>query len=286
MGGAVIVAMIVAMLVQSNLSSKLAKNNAMAEGVEVLVANKMLMTGEVLKSSDVHWGAWPSNAVFNGMIRRKDQADENKLEVYDKLLRRDIMSGEPITTQAVILDAKGSGTFLSASISPGMRAVGIPVKAETEAGGFVTVGDHVDVILTYQLSVRGDAGPYSFDAVQNFASETILSNARVLAVDQNAKEGDREAKLARTVTLEVSKEGAQILAMASTMGTISLSLRHLGEKDTQADHEVPLTTDVTTSRVIKKIYEIMNKSKTTSNAVRLYSGTTVVNVPVRAAKAP
>jgi pilus assembly protein CpaB len=167
-----------------------------------------------------------------------------------------------------------------------MRAVGILVKAETAVGGFVTVGDYVDVILTYQISLRGDAGAYSFDAIQNFGSETILSNARVLAVDQNAKEGDRDAKLARTVTLEVNKEGAQILAMATTMGTISLSLRHLGEKDTAADSEVPLTTDVTTSRVIKKIYEIMNKSKTTLNAVRVYSGSAVVNVPVRATKGP
>jgi pilus assembly protein CpaB len=282
MGGAVIVAIIVAMLVQSNLASKSAKNNASAEGVEVLVANKMLMTGDVLKSSDAHWEPWSSNAVFNGMIRRKDQADENKLEVYDKPLRRDIMSGEPITTQAVVLDAKGG--FLSALLSPGMRAVGVPVKAETAVGGFVSVGDYVDVILTYQISLRGNAGDYAFDAIQNFASETILSNVRVLAVDQSAKEGDRDAKVARTVTIEVSKEGAQVLAMATTMGTISLSLRHLGEKDTQADNDVPLTTDVTTSRVIKKIYEIMNKSKTTSNAVRLYSGSTVVNVPVRAAK--
>jgi hypothetical protein len=66
------------------------------------------------------------------------------------------------------------------------------------------------------------------------------------------------------------------------MGALSLSLRHIGEKDTAADNNTPLTTDITTSRIMKKIYKEMGNS----NTVRLYNGNSVVNVPVRAAPKP
>jgi pilus assembly protein CpaB len=280
MGGALVVAIIVAMLVQMKLSSKPQKGTSEISGTEVLVANKTMGAGEKLNAADVRWQALPDAAIFNGLIRRKEQADENKLEVYNKILRRDIMSGEPVTAQALIMSA--SGSFLSAILAPGMRAVAVPVRAETSAGGFVSTGDYVDVLLTYQVNMRGEAENYTAGTVQRFASETVMSNVHVLAVDQNAKEGNRDARVARTVTLEVSKEGAQILAVAASMGALSLSLRHIGEKDTAADNNTPLTTDITTSRIMKKIYKEMGNS----NTVRLYNGNSVVNVPVRAAPKP
>jgi len=281
MGGAVIIAIAVGMIVHMKVAPKAAKEQKAVNGVEVLVAAKSLSAGEVLRADATHWESWPEGISFNGMIKKKDQVDEKKVEAFGKPLRRDIQQGEPITTQAVVMDASAGG-FLAAGIEPGMRAVGVSVKAETMAGGFIGPGDHVDVILTYQLNLKGDAENYSSETVQRFASETILSNLRVLAVDQNAREAGREAKVGRTVTLEASKEGAQVLAMASTMGEITLSLRRLGEKDTAADAEPPLTTDVTSSRVIRRIYEIMEQSKTATGSVRLYNGSSVINLPVRA----
>jgi pilus assembly protein CpaB len=286
MGGAIAIAILVAVLVQMKISHKAQKEVQAVTGTEVLVASKALMLGEKLGPTDVRWQALPESLIFTGMIKRKEQADENKLEVYDKPLRRDIMSGEPITTQALLMDLKNSGGYLAAVLAPGMRAVAVPVKAETSVAGFVSAGDFVDVILTYQVSMKGEAESYSTNTVQRFASETILSNVHVLAVDQNAKEGDHAASVAHTVTLEVKKENAQILAMATTMGEITLSLRHVGEKDSKADQEVPVTTDMSTSRVMKKINEDMGNSKTISNTVRLYSGSSVVNVPVRATPKP
>jgi pilus assembly protein CpaB len=276
MGGALAIAIVVAMIVQAKLAPK-KEELAATTGVEVLVASRAISTGEIPKAADVHWESVPDKMVFTGMIKRKEQTDETTLEVYNKPLRRDIQSGEPVTTQALV-DSKGSGNFLSASLTPGMRAMGIPVKAETMAGGFVAPGDFVDVVLTFQLNVRGNAANYSAEMVQRFASETILSNVRVLAVDQDSKEGAHEAKVARTVTLEVDKEGAQVLAMASSMGQLTLSLRRLGEKDSQTDKSSPLTTDVTSSKTIKGIYNLMGKSK----SVRLYGGAAVENIPVRA----
>lgn len=280
LGGAFIFAIIIAMIVQLKFAPKAKTNNAVEAGTEVLVAAKDLLAGETLKAEDARWVAFPDNATFKGMIKKKEQADEKKLEVYGKPLRRDIASGEPVTTQSVIVDSEGGG-FLSAQIAPGMRAVGVSVQAQTTAGGFVTPGDYVDVVMTYSLSLKGGAEEYSTPAIQKFASETILSNVRVLAVDQNAKETGHEAKVARTVTLEVTKEGSQKLALATTMGDISLALRRLGEKDSEQDKRDTVTTDVMTSKVIQEVYSIMDKSKTTADTIRLYNGGTVTNVPVR-----
>jgi len=286
MGGAVVIAVVVAVVVQMNLSPKSKHRGVAAASTEILVTKKALLVGETLKEKDVDWAFMPDDLVFKGMIKRKDQTDEKKLKVYNKPLRRTLESGEPVTTQAVVSNAKGSGKFLSASIAPGMRAVSIRVKAETAVGGFISPSDYVDIILTYQMKLKGEVESYSSETIQRYASETVLSNVRVLAVDQNSKEGSREAKVARTITIEVSKQGAQILAMASTMGDISLSLRRLGEQDTKADRDVPLTTDVSTSHVIRKIYDIMDKSKVSSDTVRVYSGSSVINVPVRSTTMP
>src|SRR5437868_5648972 len=118
-GGALVVAIILGLVAQS-LSSK--KTEVATTGTEVLVASKELPTGEVLKAENSHWENLPDNAVYKGMIKRKDQADDKKLEVYGKPLRREVQFGEPITMQALI-DAAGSGNYLAAALHPGMRAV-------------------------------------------------------------------------------------------------------------------------------------------------------------------
>jgi pilus assembly protein CpaB len=277
MGGALVVAIFVAMIVQSKLGG-----HQKAEGTEVLVAAKKLLIGEKAKKEDVRWQSWPEDAVFKGMIKRADQKDEEKLAVYDAPLRRSVEAGEPITEQAMIADVKGANNFLAASIGPGMRAMSVGVKPETSVAGFISPGDYVDVILSYSPKLSSDLQPYSNDVVQNYASETVLSNVKVLAVDQEAKDEGREAKTVKTVTLEVSKQGAEVLALATNMGDISLSLRHMGDKDSEKDTKSSLTTDISKSLVMKKVADIMEKEKTSSDTIRVYSGTSIQNVPVRA----
>lgn len=285
MGGAAIFAVIVALIVQAALSPEGGSSKQMAS-VEILVANKKLVTGEKIKPEDVRWQAWPETSVFKGVYKRSEQADEKKLSVYDVPLRRGIESGEPITTQALIPDVKGGSNFLAASISPGMRGVAIAVKPQTVAGGFVSVGDHVDVILTYSPKLKGDITEYALDVAQRFASQTVLSNVRVLAVDQSAKEESREAKVSKTVTLEVTKEGGEILSLAEMMGDLTLALRHIGDQDTPENSVTPITTDIVASEVIKKATSLMDASATKSNTVRVYSGSGIENVPVRSAGGP
>ncbi|HEX2752483.1 MAG TPA: Flp pilus assembly protein CpaB, partial [Alphaproteobacteria bacterium] len=151
------------------------------------------------------------------------------------------------------------------------------------AGGFITPGDHVDVVLSSTPRLSRTAQEHADKYVSRYASQTVLSNVKVLAVDQSAKEENREAKIAKTVTLEVSQEGAQILALAESMGDITLALRRIGDKDDEKSKVVPFTTDVTTSDVIKKLNNMATESKSSNQAIRMYGGTTIINMPVRTA---
>jgi pilus assembly protein CpaB len=280
MGGALVVAIIVAMMVQVKLSPK---NGSASATTEILVARKKLLVGEKIKPEDVRWQAWPDSAIYTGVYEKKNESDEKKLKIYDSPLRRNLQSGEPITSASIVEDVKGAANFLAATISPGMRAMAVSVKADTSAGGFVNPGDFVDVILAYSADLPGQLQAAAGTVVNRYAAQTILSNVRVLAVDQVSKE-DREAKPAKTVTLEVDREGAETLALAIRMGDISLALRRIGDLDTAKSVVTPLTTDARTTEVMKTVIQMMNQSGGNggpSNAVRLYNGTAVQNVPVR-----
>src|SRR5690606_5750641 len=143
-----------ALIVQASVSPK--QEEGPVASVEVLVANKKLLVGEVIKAEAVRWQAWPEDAVYRGLILRKDQPDDKKLSVYDTPLRRVVEAAEPVTTQAIIEDIKGKGNFLAASLAPSMRAVSISVKSDTGVGGFIVPGDNVDVILSYAPQVNND----------------------------------------------------------------------------------------------------------------------------------
>jgi pilus assembly protein CpaB len=242
-----------------------------------------MLVGEKLDAAQVRWQTWPEAGLYAGVIRRAEGKEIEDLDVYAAPLRRNIEVGEPVTTQALVPDTKGGTNFLAALIEPGMRAMSVSVKPNTMAGGFITPGDHVDVVLSYTPRLSRTAQEHADKYVSRYASQTVLSNVKVLAVDQSAKEENREAKVAKTVTLEVTQEGAQILALADAMGDITLALRRIGDKDDEKSKVVPLTTDVTTSDVVKKLNNIATESKTSNQAVRMYGGPTIINMPVRMA---
>ena len=282
MGFALIVAMGVALVVQKKLAPSGDGTPALPT-VEILVAGKKMLVGEKLEAAAVRWQSWPEAALFDGVIRRAEDQSLEDISVYEAPLRRNIEAGEPVTMQALIPDTKGGTNFLAALIDPDMRAMSVAVKPNTMAGGFITPGDRVDVILSYTPRLSRTAQEHADKYVSRYASQTVLSNVRVLAVDQSAKEENREAKIAKTVTLEVSQEGGQVLALASAMGDITLALRRIGDVDDEKSKVIPLTTDVTTSDVIKKLNNIATQSKTSNQAVRMYGGPQIVNVPVRIA---
>jgi pilus assembly protein CpaB len=104
-----------------------------------------------------------------------------------------------------------------------MRAISTEISAETGAGGFILPNDHVDVILS-----RRDKEAEKASGVEVHASDTILSNVRVLAIDQTYEEkGGQRVVVGKTVTLELTPSQAEALARARQMGTLSLALRSL-----------------------------------------------------------
>jgi len=138
--------------------------------------------------------------------------------------------GEPITEGKIV--APGSRGFLAAVLRPGMRAVSVPVTVTSGISGFVFPGDQVDILITHPLSASGGKA----EGVQRQAAETVLHDVRVLAVDQKLESKGGEAIVAHTATLEVTPKQSEMIAVASEMGKLSLSLRSLttppGEKTT------------------------------------------------------
>ena len=112
---------------------------------------------------------------------------------------------------------------MAAILPSGMRAVSTDVTPETGAAGFILPNDHVDVILS-----RRDREAEKAAGVEVHTSETILSNVRVLAIDQTVEEkGGQRVVVGKTATLELTQRQAETLVMSRTDGQLSLALRSL-----------------------------------------------------------
>lgn len=189
-------------------------------GEEVLVASADLAQGQTLSEDHVRWQAWPDRAINPGFIRRSARPDALEA-LKDSVVRSHFVAGEPIREEK--LANPGSG-FLSAILPSGKRAIGVRVTAENTAGGFILPNDRVDVIHT----VAEDKGGGQSVNV----SRTILSNIRVLAIDQKADETSGDAvAIGKTATLELSPKEAEIIAAAEASGALSLALRSTADND-------------------------------------------------------
>lgn len=273
LAGGFVVAILVAVLVQASLGGK--KVDDKGPKTQVLVAAKDLALGTELDASSMKWQTWPGERAFAGAIVRKEE-EKPEEALKGRLIQR-VSAGQPMLMGYVFKEGKGN--VVAAMLDKGMRAVAIPVKADTMAGGFVVPGDYVDVILTYKVSVDREEKTAETDSfVRSNVSETILKNVKVLAVDQDASREEDKAKIARTVTLAVDTVGAEKVALASNMGDLTLSLRGIGdEQDMNPD---AITTDVEVSRAMQNITRI-NNGGTGSGPVKIYSGETISEVRPR-----
>jgi pilus assembly protein CpaB len=184
---------------------------------EVLVAGTNLTPGQALTAEQVRWEKWPSSTVDPQFITHEAAGDEEQV-VKGSVVRAVILAGQPITKTALVKgDASG---FMAATLTEGMRAISIAISTDSGAGGFILPNDRVDVILTRKPQNGGGPG----------VAKTILTNLRVLAVDQTFKqEKDTRTVVGKTATVEVSPEQAETISAAGTTGQLSLSLRPLAE---------------------------------------------------------
>jgi pilus assembly protein CpaB len=192
--------------------------------VEVLVAKNDIGLGQYVKPEDLQWQTWPATTASSAFIRR-DNRPEAQNQIAGSIARVPLMQGEPIREQKLV-KAEGSG-FMAAILPSGMRAVSTEISAETGAGGFILPNDRVDIFLTRRL--KNPEGANSPTAGNDLIlSEVILSNVRVLAIDQAPKEKDgQNAVLGKTVTLELRPDQVATLAAARQGGTLQLALRSI-----------------------------------------------------------
>ena len=200
-----------------------------AQGPKVLVAQRALPAGTIITADAIGFQLWPEELVQDAYFLG-GEADVTKL--IGTVVRHNVTAGEPVTQGSLV--RPGDRGFLAAALTPGMRAITVPVDAKAGVAGFVFPGDRVDMVLTQ--SVTGGEGP------SLKASETILRNLRVLATDQSTtqkkKDGKTQVRAFRTVTLEVTPTIAEKVAVAQTLGTLSLALRPLADSQGELDKAI------------------------------------------------
>jgi pilus assembly protein CpaB len=190
--------------------------------VDVLVAKVDIGLGQTLTPNDVLWQSWPAAAASGTFIRRNDRPDAAN-QVAGSIARYSFVAGEPIR-EAKLVKTDGSG-FMAAILPTGMRAVSTEISPETGAGGFILPNDRVDVILS-----KREKNPDRNASNDIVISEIILSNIRVLAIDQAPKEKEgTNTVVGRTVTLALKPAQTPILAAARQAGTLSLALRSIAD---------------------------------------------------------
>jgi len=187
---------------------------------DVLVARSDIALGQTVTPDDIQWQSWPASTASSSFIRKNDRA-EAMSQIVGSIARSPFLAGEPIR-ETKLVKGNGSG-FMAAILPTGMRAISTEISPETGAGGFILPNDKVDVILIKRDKVADRNG--STDVIN---AETILTNVRVLAIDQTVGEKDgQKVVVGKTATLELKPEQAESLARARQAGTLSLALRSL-----------------------------------------------------------
>jgi pilus assembly protein CpaB len=138
-----------------------------------------------------------------------------------------IAVNEPILSSKI--SAVGAGASIAALLPDGMRAATVRINDVSGVAGFIQPNDSVDVLIT--RSVAGS---------DTQATDVLLQNVRVIAIDQDAKNADGTPKVAKTATLEVAPLDAQKLALGETVGSLSLVLRKPGEQNNPVVETVSL----------------------------------------------
>jgi pilus assembly protein CpaB len=200
----------------------------------VLIVRSPIQRGQLLRPDDLSWEQWPEGGIDKNYILLGTRTPEG---YAGWVARLPIAPGEPLTEAKIV--APGNRGFLAAVLHPGMRAVSVPVTVTSGISGFVFPGDQVDLIVTFSVQDRpqsgsGGGGPM----LEHKVSETVLHDIRVIAIDQKLDSKAGEATVAKTATFEVSPKQSEIIALASEMGKLSLSLRSLVPGPGELKHEI------------------------------------------------
>lgn len=227
--GALLIAGVTALLARSMMAGSATPQAEAAlapetAGTQVLVATKPLPAGTILEADAFTFQPWPKDMVEQA-YHIKGEVNEQSL--VGKVVRFSITAGQPLTQGALV--GPGERGFLAAALGPGMRAITVSVSDTTGVAGFVFPGDRVDLMVTQE--VGGDGGSLK-------VSETVLRNVRVLAVDQRTNDTENQPQVGRTITLEVTPKFAEKIAVAQSIGSLSLSLRSIADNAAELERAI------------------------------------------------
>jgi pilus assembly protein CpaB len=216
------------------------------ETVEILIAKADIGMGQIVSAQDMQWLTWPTAAAGPNFIRKSDRADALQ-QIAGSIARTPFVAGEPIR-ESKLIKANGSG-FMAAILPSGMRAVSTEISPETGAGGFILPNDHVDVILS-----RRDREAEKRTGVEAHTSETILTNVRVLAIDQAIEEKNgQKVVVGKTATIELTPRQVELLALSRQLGTLSLALRSLTDDSANAPSDEAPRDDKSAARSVSTV---------------------------------
>ena len=253
---------------------------------QVLVAKRDLATGTSLAEGDLDWQPMPAEKVRADFITNGaaiapasgaaalasnatavaaaavSSSGGPMQALYGSIVRAPIAASEPITEAKLVRG--GGGGYMAVVLHPGMRAMAVPVTVGTGVGGFILPGDRVDVLVTAppMIGANGSA------RTNLHVTRTILSNVRILAIDQTVDDRSKEEKdkgktgvIGRTATLELDPLQVEQLATAQATGVISLALRSVADNGETALRLRTRTTN-TISRVRVGSIEVVRIART------------------------
>ncbi len=191
--------------------------------VQVLISRRDMKPGDMIREEDLEWAPWPEENLVEGFISEETSPDAIT-ETAGGIARTPIFDREPINTRKIVV--KGEQGLMAALIQPGMRAISVEISTESASGGFILPNDRVDLILTHDVEVITQDR-----MTERPVSVSILTNVRVLAIDQVFRTGEEGSAsyVGNVATLEATPKEAELISLSQSLGSLSLSLRPYSE---------------------------------------------------------
>lgn len=234
-----------------------------SETVDIWVAAVNLPIGTIVNETHLIEKPWPENALSENYITVEAGAQDS---LYGQVVRHSIIADEPVTNARLV--GPGEQGFVAAVLKPGMRAITVPINLTSGVAGFIFPGDFVDLILTHDIKDAAGKGRQ--------VSETVLSNVRILAVDQRLSDIGGQPSLGQTVTVEVTPKVVEKIAVIRKLGQLSLSLRPIGDQANGEDRVAEHTSGGTYT-FDAEISPLLSKVKLPGSELTVTRGTSRTN---------
>ena len=206
-----------AVFIANNYLSGTERRAALSGTTKVAVAAAPMVYGTDITADKVRFVDYPNSSIPAGAFNNAQQLlppGKRRVALMPIGLNEPILAGK--------ISGEGQGASIAALLPDGMRAASVAINDVSGVAGFVQPNDSVDVLITRNLPSA---------AGSNQVTDVLLQNVRVIAIDQQAKNADGSPKVGRSATLEVNPLDAQKLALAQTVGSLSLVLRKPGEQN-------------------------------------------------------